>query len=112
MSSLKVYEVNYDGRVRRGVCTSTKKRALELLGVTAYTFNLYGMVRDWIVDADDPLRLSPDTPMEAHMNRRNEKPWYPLGTFRDFSIYEGECKRNGLAAQHFEEWVAGRASAA
>lgn len=111
MSNLKVYEVNYDGRVRRGVFTSTKKRAVELLGVTAYTFNVYGVVRDWIVEADAPLRSSPDTPMEAHMNRRNEKPWYPLGTFRDFSIYEGECKRTGQAAQHFEEWVARRASA-
>jgi hypothetical protein len=100
---LKVFDCNYDGRVARGVCTTTQKRALELLRISAHTFRTYGIARDWIAEGDADLRAAPHVPMEARISSPSKR-WYPLDTFRQFAIYENECKRAGTPALVFDDW--------
>lgn len=105
MSLAKVYQVNYDGRVNRGVYTTSKKRAAELLGVTVGTLNKYALIRDWEIETDAPLREYPDTPMESP-HQRYKKDWYLIGSFSEYSVYQYECKRRGEPAQAFDDWIA------
>lgn len=76
----QVYEVNYDGRTRRGVYTRTKSRALELLGVTASRFTGFGTVRDESDPADARLRASPDVPMQRRTTVRDGWEALPVKT--------------------------------
>ncbi|MBK5052942.1 hypothetical protein IQ289_31655 [Burkholderia sp. R-70006] len=69
--NLKVFEVNFDGRFRHGVCTDTKVRALQLLGVTASHFARDGVVRDWEIEGDALLRASPHVPMRRKTSVRD-----------------------------------------
>jgi hypothetical protein len=109
---MKVYETNYDGRVRRGVYTDTKKRALELLGVTAHQFSVYGIVREeGECKSDTALCAAPHTPMEARISHPGEKTWFPLDTFLHRRVYERECERRGDAALAFDEWFSHRQAA-
>ena len=76
----QVYEVNYDGRARRGVYTRTKARALALMGVTAGRFAGFGTVRDGSDPADALLRASPDVPMQRRTTVRDGWETLPVQT--------------------------------
>ena len=41
MAKLKVFGVNYDGRTRRIVATTTQKKAAELCGMNLYQFRMF-----------------------------------------------------------------------
>jgi hypothetical protein len=103
MRPLKVYICNFDGRVERGVYTTTQKRALELLDVKAHVFREYGHVIDAPRDADAQLRAAPDVAMETRISTWGDK-WFPLDTMRRYRLYEYECNRAGTTALALDDW--------
>lgn len=104
MRKLKVYEISL-GRVRVGICTDTKKRAVELLKVKANQLDKYGSVRDEAIESDRALLDSQHTPMERPTNQ--PKPiWYPVGTCRKYATYERACNESGSKAASLSEWFA------
>lgn len=77
---MRVFTVNLDGTFREMVAAKTKKRALELLGCTTYTFANCGSENDGVRDDEMQMALAnPETVYKQRMAVVGAQ-WFAAGT--------------------------------